>query len=197
MTTDAYAHQFSNWMKARLDEMDATFTAIEKNAATLHADAKRQAEQAIAQMHTQREAFQDAIRKQQHDNEAALAKTKAALEANWSSFETAAQDYVKQAQLSAQQQAATFKARAEAQRKAWDETLSVLRNKAKTAADERKRDLDAALTHLQSQADAAKAKLEASQKAGTESWAAFKTALHESRVAFDKASQKALEAFKM
>src|SRR5271165_3167147 len=126
MTTNPYAHQFSNWMKARLDEMDAVLTSIEKNAAALQADAKKHGEQAIAQMRAQREAFQLAIHKQQHENEAAWTKAKDALEANWASFEAAAQDYVNQARLSAQQQAGTFKARAEAQRKAWDETLGAL-----------------------------------------------------------------------
>ena len=122
MTTDPYAHHWSNWMKQRLNEMDATSTSIEIRLATLKADAKKQAEKAVADIQAQRAAFQEAIRKQQHESEAAWAKTKTALEANWASFETAVQDYLKHARPLVEQQQATFKARAEAQRKAWEET---------------------------------------------------------------------------
>ena len=196
MTVGAYAHQFSNWMKERLDEMDATLTLIEKSTAALNADAKKQAEETIAQMRTWRKAFEEAIRKQQHESEAAWAKAKTTLEANWASFEAAVEVYVKNSRLTAQERVAAFGARAEAQRKAWEETISALQKKAGMAAAEGKQDLDAALSHLKRQADAAKTKLEANQKAGPESWAAFKAALQESRAAFDKASQKALEAFR-
>jgi hypothetical protein len=48
-----------------------------------------------------------------------------------------------------------------------------------------------------SRADEAKAKVEARQKARSESWAAFKTALQESRAAFDKSSQKSLENYEV
>ena len=48
-----------------------------------------------------------------------------------------------------------------------------------------------------SRADEAKAKLEARQKAWSESWAAFKTALQESRAAFDKSSPKSLENYEV
>ena len=71
MTTDPYAHHWSNWMKQRLDEMDATSTSIEIRLATLKADAKKQAEKAVADIQAQRAAFQEAIRKQQHESEAA------------------------------------------------------------------------------------------------------------------------------
>ena len=196
MTTDPYAHHVSNWMKQRLDEMDATMTSIDTRVATLQADAKEHAEKAVADIRGQRAAFEEAIRKQQHESEAAWAKAKTALEANWASFETAVQNYIKQAQPMVEQQQAIFKARAEAQRKAWEETISTLRGKAATFAAAKKQELDAALTHLQGEADAAKSKLEANRKAGEQSWVALKTALEESRVAFDKANQKALEAFK-
>jgi len=95
-----------------------------------------------------------------------------------------------------EQQQATFKARAEAQQKAWEETISKLRSKASTFAAAKKQELDVALCRLQGDADAARARLETNLKAGEQSWAALKTALEESRIAFDKANHKALEAFK-
>ena len=196
MTTDPYAHHWSNWMKQRLDEMDATATLIESRLATLKTDAKKQAEKAVSDIEAQRAAFQDAIHKQQHESEAAWAKAKTALEANWATFETTVHDYLKHARPMVEQQQATFKARAEAQQKAWEETISKLRSKASTFAAAKKQELDVALCRLQGDADAARARLETNLKAGEQSWAALKTALEESRIAFDKANHKALEAFK-
>ncbi|MGO9461086.1 MAG: hypothetical protein ACLP1W_13410, partial [Rhodomicrobium sp.] len=115
---------------------------------------------------------------------------------NWTSFETIVQKYMSEARQNAEQQQATFKARAEAQRKAWQETIDALHGRVNAFAAGKKQDLNAALGHLKTEADTAKSKLETRQKAGEQSWAALKTALEESRTAFDKASQKALEAFK-
>ena len=196
MTSETHTHHFSGWAKERAAEMDATLTSIEPHLGALHADAKKQAEKAVSEIRAQREVFQEAIRKQQHEGEDAWAKAKTALNANWTSFEAIVQKYMSEARQNTEQQQATFKARAEAQRKAWQETIDGLRGKVNAYAAGKKQDLDAALGHLKTEADSAKSKLETKQKAGEQSWAALNTALEESRTAFDKASQKALEAFK-
>ncbi len=90
----------------------------------------------------------------------------------------------------------TFAARAEAQSKAWHEAFEAMRGKASTFAAAHKHEVDEALNQLKAAGEAAKAKLEAQQKVGAHSWEALKTALEESRAAFDKASHKVLEAFK-
>ena len=197
MTEEPYAHRFLNWIKARLDEMDATLTSIDKSAGTLHSSAKKQAEEALSQISAGRKAFEEAIIKQQTESEAAWTGAKIALEADWAFFEATVEDYVKNSPLPSQEAAKLFKARAEAQGKAWDETISALGKKAGMASAKGKQAIDDALTHLKRQADEAKAKLEARQKARSESWAAFKTALQESRAAFDKASHKSLENYEV
>ncbi len=58
MTSEEHAHHFSSWTKERLAEIDAT-TSIETQ-------------------------FQEALRKQQHEGEAAWAKAKTALDENLS-----------------------------------------------------------------------------------------------------------------
>ena len=196
MTSETHAHHFSSWAKERLAEIDATLTSIESGLGALHADAKKAAEKAVSEIRAQRDVFQEAVRKQQHEGEAAWAKAKTALDANWTSFETIVQKYMSEARQNAEQQQATFKARAAAQRKAWQETIDALHGRVNAFAAGKKQDLNAALGYLKTEADTAKSKLETRQKAGEQSWAALKTALEESRTAFDKASQKALEAFK-
>ncbi len=196
MTTGNYAHHWSNWMKERLDEMDATVASIEARLGTLQADAKKHAEKTVADIHVQRAVFEEAIRKHQHESETAWAKAKTGLEANWASFEMAVQTYLKQAGPAVEQQMATFKARADAQRKTWEETIHALRGGAATFAAAKKKEMESELSNLQKEADRVKSRLDEHRKAGEQTWAALKTALEESRAAFDKASQKALEAFK-
>ena len=48
---------------------------------------------------------------------------------------------------------------------------------------------------MKDDADAAQAKLDKLNRAGTESWSALSTALKETRASFDKASQAAQDAF--
>lgn len=196
MTTETYAHDFLNWAKERLNEIDATLTLIETRVGSLQADAKKQAENAILEIRAQRDVFKEAIQKQKVESEAGWAKAKSGLEANWTSFEALVQKYLNETRHDAKSLQVTFEARAEAQRKAWQETFDALRGKASTFAAAKKQDVDAALAHLKTEADAAKSKLETHRKAGEQSWSAFKTALEESRAAFDEASRKALEAFK-
>ncbi len=118
------------------------------------------------------------------------------MEANWTSFEAYVQKYLNETRQDAKQLQVTFEARAEAQQKAWQETLEALRGKASSFASTKKQEADAALAHLKTEADAVKSKLETHRKAGAQSWSAFKTALEESRAAFDQASRKAFDAFK-
>jgi hypothetical protein len=196
MTSETHTHHFSSWAKERIDEMDAALTSIEACLDALHADARKQAEKAVSEIRAQRDIFQGTLRKGQSEGDAAWTKAKADLHANWTSFESIVQKYMSEARQNTDQQQATFKARAEAQRKAWQETIDTLHGKVAAFAAGKKQDLDAALVHLKAEADTAKTKLEKNQKAGEQSWAALSAALEESRTAFDKASQKALEAFK-
>jgi hypothetical protein len=196
MTNETYAHYFSSWVNERLAEIDATLTSVEGGLGALRADARKQAEKAVWEIRAQRDVFREAARKQQYEGEAPWAKAKTALDANWISFEAIVQQYMIEARQNAAQQESTFKTRAEAQRKAWQETMDALGGKVTTYAAGKKQDLDAALGYLKAEADSARSKLETNQKAGEQSWGAFKTALEESRTAFDKASQKALAAFK-
>jgi hypothetical protein len=196
MTSESHTHHFSSWAKERLDEIDATLTSIEARVGTLHADAKKQAEKAVSQIRAQRDLFQEALRKGQQEGDAAWTQAKVDLHGNWLSFESIVQKYMSETRQNTEQQQATFTARAEAQRKAWQETIDALHGKVTAFAAGKKHDLDTALGHLRTEAETAKSKLEKNQKAGEQSWAALNTALEESRTAFDKASQKALEAFK-
>jgi hypothetical protein len=83
----------------------------------------------LAQIGTRRKAFEEAIRGQQPESDAAWAKAKTTLEADWASFEAAVEDYVKNSALPSQEGVKLFRARAEAQGKAWEETISALKKR--------------------------------------------------------------------
>lgn len=195
MTTNQQFAQFSNWAKQRAEEIEASLRTMQAGLGALSAEAKRQAEHAIVEMNAQREAFQRAIKEQSSEGEAALAKARTALEANWASFETTMQKYLADARQTAEQQQALFAARAEAQRKAWQQSMEAFYQQAGGFAVAKRSDLDVALDHAKAEAEAAKSRLDAAAKAGAQSWDAMTAALEESRAAFEKAGKKAMDAF--
>jgi hypothetical protein len=195
MTSETDTHLFSNWAKERLDEIDATLAALQARVDTLQAETKTQAEKTIAEIRAQQQVFQDMLKKQTEEGTANWTNMMRGLESNWASFESLVQKYMNVTWKDGQHLQETFAARAAAQRKAWQEALESLREKANTFAAAHKKEAEEALNQLKAAADTAKARLETQQKAGVESWDALKTALEESRAAFDKATHKVIEAF--
>jgi hypothetical protein len=195
MASETDTHLFSNWAKERLDEIDATLASLQARVDTLQAETKTQAEKTIAEIRAQQQVFQDMLKKQTAEGTANWVNLMRGLESNWASFESLVQKYMNTTWKDAKYIQETFSVRAEAQRKAWQEALESLRGKANTFAAAHKKEAEEALNQLKAAADTAKARLETQQKAGVESWDALKTALEESRAAFDKATRKVIEAF--
>ena len=75
MTTETYAHHFSNWAKERLNEIEATLTSIEARAGSLQAEGKKQAEKALSEIRAQRDLFEKAIQKHKVESEAGWTKS--------------------------------------------------------------------------------------------------------------------------
>ena len=196
MTSEHDTQFFSNWAKERLAEIEATLAALQARVDTLQEEAKKQAEKTIADMRAQQQAFQQTIKEQQENSHASWQNLMRGLEANWASFEALVQTYAGAAKKDAEHVQDTFSARANAQIKAWWDTVDQLRGKADSFAAAHRKEAEDALNQLKTAADVAKAKLESQQKAGVESWDAFKTALEETRAAFDKATRKVIESFK-
>ena len=196
MTSENDTQFFSNWAKERLAEIEATLAALQSRVDTLQEEAKKQAEKTIADMRAQQQAFQQTIKEQQENSQASWQNLKRGLEANWASFESLLQTHAGAARKDAGHLQETFSARADAQIKAWWETVESLKGKADSYASAHRKEAEDALNQLKAAADVAKAKLESQQKAGVESWDAFKTALEETRAAFDKATRKVIDSFK-
>jgi hypothetical protein len=95
-----------------------------------------------------------------------------------------------------EQQKTAFQVRADAQRKAWQEAIDKVENTASGLAADRRAEVESAVKRMKAEAVAAEAKLDKLSRAGSESWAAFRKALGETRTAFDHANQQVNDAFK-
>jgi len=179
----------------RLDEIDATLALWEGKAAELEGDARVKAESALADMSARRDAFRETIKKEAELREAEWNHAKAAREADWKAFEASAQRYIDNTDAQVEQQKVAFGARADAQRKAWQEAIDKFADDASKASAVHKAKADAAVKQMKADSEAAKSKLEKLKLASAESRSAYEKALNETREAFDRANQAARDAF--
>jgi hypothetical protein len=190
-----YRSQFFNWAKVRMDEIDAILAAWEGQVAKLPGEARAKGEAALANIRAKRDAFRETIQKDMEQIKLDWDRERAAREADWKVFEANAQKYIDDASAQAEQQRAAFRARAEAQQKAWQEAIDKLQQDAAKATAEGKAKMDTAIQRMRADAAAAQAKLEKLKSAGDASWSAYGKALEETRSAFDRAAEAAHDAF--
>ena len=196
MTTKSNTHFFTNWAKERLDEMDAAVTSLEGKLAEVQSDARDKANKVLADLRKQHDDFRDAIKKQSDVNEAARLLAKAKLELDWNVFEAELNKYVETFGKKIEHQQATFKVRADAQLNAWREAADKLGIDTKNFAAERRDEIDAVVKRMNADAAEAEKTLQKLNQAGNQSWSALMAALAETRAAFDRANQAAVDAFK-
>jgi uncharacterized protein Yka (UPF0111/DUF47 family) len=187
---------FLDWARERLGEMDATLASLESKAGELHAESRAAANQFIANLRAQRDAFRASVEKQSQIADVAWARTKARLEGNWASFENQVSQYVENVGKQVEQQQATFELLVAAQLKAWRETVEKVHVAAGQFDAGQQHDIAATVQRIKADAAAAEEKLQKLARAGTEPWSALNAALAETRAAFDRASQMAWSAFK-
>ena len=187
------AHPHLAWAMWGLDEIEATLGSIESR---FHhrPDVRIKAESAMSDMRAARDAFRKAIEQHEQVNEAAPGRSKAALESQWAAFEDSVQAYLELVGKQVTEQEMIFRARADAQSKAWQQAIGNLHNSATSFAADHHGEKEAAVKRLESEADAAKVKLDKLNKAESASWVAMKSALTETRAALDRAHQAVLHA---
>lgn len=196
MAEQSSMHVYLNWAKERIDEMDATLASFEAKAGQVQADSKVKADQLLADLEKQRDEFQAAVKKQAEAGEASMDRAKAQLESQWTAFEAQVKSYIDAVGKQVEQQQATFRDVAAAQMKAWHEAADNIQGAATKFAADRRADIDAAVKQMKAGASEADARLQTLKQAGGESWTALSAALEQSRKAFDRANQAAVEALK-
>ena len=196
MTDQSNLHVYMDWIKERLDEMDATLASLENTATKMQADSRVKADSALKDIRSARDTFRTSLKQHADASKDAFNRSKVALEEQWTAFETNVQTFMEAAGKQAKQQQDTFHARADAQRKTWQAMMDKLQHDASSLAAKHRPEVETALKLMKSEADVANAKLEKLHQAGSESWVAFKTALGETRASLERASQAVHEAFK-
>ena len=196
MASESEMHPYVDWAKERLDEIDATLASFESSVAKMQTEARAKAEKAVTDIRGTRDAFRKSLAEHAQASETAFDQLKASLETRWTAFEADVQTFLDAAGKQAKEQEATFQARAEAQRKAWQESMDKLREAAASFTADRRAYIETALKQMKTEADAAKVKFDTLNKASGESWAAMNSALTETRAAMDRANQAVYDAFK-
>jgi hypothetical protein len=196
MPEQSSLHVFLNWAKERIDEMDAALASFEAKASREKADLKPKVDQLIVDLKKRRDEFLASLKTEAEAGEAAGARAKADMEAQWSGFEAQVKTYFETVGKQIEQQQATFKDVAAAQAKAWRDAADKLHDAASKVAAARRADVEAALTQMKLDASEADARLQKIRQAGSESWSVLSAALAESRNAFDRANKAAWDAMR-
>jgi hypothetical protein len=196
MSGERKMHYYVNWVKERLDEMDAALTSLEAKVPQVKADSKMKAKQAIADLKRRRDEFASLAKKEAEAGEATWQRVQTELQSQWNSFDGQLKAYLENAGKQIEQQRATFLNIAAAQAKAWREAADTFHHEASKIAAAKRADLDAAINQMKAEARQAEARFNKLKQVGSETWAALGAALAESRKAFDGANQKAADALK-
>jgi hypothetical protein len=196
MSDQSSMHYYFNWSKERIDEMEAALASFERQYDRLQADARTQAQTALGKMREARDAFRDTVTKQAKvGGDSDWARATAGLESGWKDFEAQASKYVDTLGKQTEQYQATFRACAEAQMKAWQESAERMHEAASAFAADQRAAFDTMADKMKADASAAQAKLANLGAGGVDSWSVLTAALSETRAAFDRANRTAQEAF--
>ncbi len=186
---------FVAWAKARLDEMAASAKVLDSRLDSLDANARAQAEQAIAHLKQWMAEGQADIKEVQAKGAASIAEAKAQMEKMWSKFQSESGRW---AELTKDQQA-NFRARAQAQADAWQKVVNSYRQRAAELHARNQKQAEAHVAQLTAEAQKAqadfKAKVNDLSKAGQASWAAMSRALDELRNAFSRVLEATAKSF--
>lgn len=196
MTEQSKMHAYFDWAKERLDEIEATLASFETGISHRSAEVRQKANSALVEIRTSRDAFRRKIKEEKDATEAAWSKVKTTLETDWRAFESGVEKYLEALGQEVEHREAAFRVRAEAQQKAWHEAVQKFDKAVTKMAADGKAEFETALAKMKTEATAARANLERLRGARDKSWSALKTALAETRAAFDRADQAVHEAFK-
>ena len=190
------SHAYSNWAKERIEEMNATLVALEKQARKLNPVHQAKGDKLLAELKKRRDEFAAAVKKQAEAGEAAWERAKPELESQWKSFEVQLTAYFDAMGKQVGQHLDTFGDVAAAQVKAWRDAAEKFAASADKLAADKRPGIDAAIKHMKVEAAEMEARMNKLKHAGDQSWSAFSAALAQSRRAFDKANQKTWDALR-
>ncbi|GHB05321.1 hypothetical protein GCM10009069_29730 [Algimonas arctica] len=196
MVTSPHLHSQTEWLEARLDEIDDSIAHFETSVKYVTSNTRSKADAAMEDMRQRRDSFKQWVDQKEDQGEQTWLANKTKFEKEWDFFEESVETFLEATQDKAKASADIFKARAASQKLAWDKTVGRLKKSADKFNDRRKADVDKATATLKAETDKAGDTLKGINAAGHESWPALRKALSKSRNAFDDALADTKAAFK-
>lgn len=190
-----HQHSQTEWLEARLDEMDASIAHFEMTVKYLTSATRLKADAAVENMRQRRESFKRWVDQKEDRGEQAWKTNKRKFEKEWDSFEGSVEAFLEATQDKTKASAEIFKTRVASQKQAWDKTLRRFGKSAESFKDRRKSDVEKATATLKAETDKVGDTLKGINAAGHESWPALRKALSQSREAFDDALADTKTAF--
>ena len=186
------AHPHLAWALWGLDEIEATLASLHGHGHK-HGEVDTAAHSALTKMQSARDIFRKTLEEHDKASVTAIAPSRAILEKQWGAFEESLHMYLDTVGKQVTEQEGIFRARADAQSKAWRRAIDNLHKSVMSIAADRRGDLDAAVKCLESEAEASKLKLDALNKAENASWIVMQSALSETRAALERTHQAVLD----
>lgn len=158
------------WSQDKLSEMDATVVVLEQDATKARAEARPQAQAALARLRQTRDTYRaqarDAANHAETWTDNQVTSAQRSLDARWNEFETQRDNYL----TTTRADLATRRAVLDARVQAWQKSIDELRQDAARLDANARADIDRRIAALQAQVDDAKARNGRLRDASRASW---------------------------
>ena len=155
MTLQSYVHQTIAWVNQLLYETDAILSEVEKLAADIKEDSRKQADAARGRLTKSRALLQryyDVLCVQADTVNLVTVEIQDKLEAEWVEVESALQQFVATTKDQVKTMRSIVVVRVRAQRQAWQDSLKDLCDQTDDAVEEARGELEAAINRLSDEA---------------------------------------------
>jgi hypothetical protein len=193
MNDTSYSHEAIAWVKQRLDELDAIIQEVEKSVIEQNDAARAEVEKALERLKAARLAFQnqyDALSADADNLKQQTTFVLDALDEEWIEVETTLQSFLSAIGDKADAVRSLVAARADAQRRSWEASLTGYRARATEILDRSRQEFESALRLVSDEAEKIQARVGDAKDAGDESWAAVKDGLAEAKAVQDRTIEK-------
>lgn len=198
MTDHPSNHAGIAWAKQRLDDLDAILLQAETFVDEMEDAAQKEAGRALVRLQKSRariEKYTNDLRAIGNSASHEAEELRDRLDAEWVEVESAFHSFLSNAQHQAEMVRSIVIARAQAQRRFWETSLSEMREQANDTVENARKELDAAITHLTHEAEKFQSRIGEVKDASDASWEAVKAGVADAKAVQDRTIRAIRAAF--